>query len=175
MKKVLIVIDYQNDFVEGALGFEKAKELDINIAQKIREYKANSNEVVFTFDTHNEDYLNTKEGENLPIPHCIKDSEGWKLYGETGVLFESSDKSFEKPTFGSFELANYLSDGKYDYVELVGVVSNICVISNAVLAKSVLPNAEIVIDATCTASYDEDLHEKSLDVMQGLHFKIVNR
>lgn len=175
MKKILVVVDYQNDFVNGSLGFEKAVTLEKAIGQKIELYKQNGDEVVFTLDTHNDNYLKTQEGKNLPVPHCLRDTEGWNLYGEIAKLCDETSKCFEKTTFGSLELAAYLSDKDYDCVELIGVVSNICVISNAVLAKAALPEAEIIVDATCTASFDESLNQKAFDVMQGMQIKIINR
>ncbi|MGI6630598.1 MAG: cysteine hydrolase family protein [Bacillota bacterium] len=173
-KKVLVVVDYQNDFVTGCLGFEKAVALEKPILDKIRQYKENNDEVVFTFDTHYDNYLETQEGKNLPVPHCLKDSPGWKLYGKVAELCEENDKCFHKETFGSIELVSYLSENKYDSVELIGLVSNICVLSNAILAKAALPEAEIIVDASCTASFDEALHQKALDVMEGMHIKIIN-
>ncbi|MCH3964433.1 MAG: cysteine hydrolase family protein [Clostridium sp.] len=175
MKRILLVVDYQNDFVKGSLGFDKAVELEDRIAEKIEQYKNNGYEVVFTFDTHGEDYLSTQEGKNLPVRHCIKNTEGWNLYGKIYHMFDDDTKGFEKVTFGSMELANYLSKGGFQSVELVGVVSNICVISNAVLAKAALPEAEIIVDALCTASNDESLNEKALDVMSGMQIKVINR
>lgn len=174
MKKILVVVDFQKDFVIGSLGFPNAVSLENKILEKIQEYRAAGGEVVFTFDTHGEDYLKTQEGRNLPVPHCLKNTEGWKLYGKVAEARGSSDKCFEKRTFGSLELAEYLSQNAYDRVELVGLVSNICVISNAVLAKAALPEAEIIVDAQCTACADEAMNQKALDVMRGLQIGIVN-
>ncbi len=175
MKKILVVVDYQNDFVDGSLGFEKAVSLDERIVRKIEEYKQNGDEVVFTFDTHGENYMQTQEGGNLPVPHCLKNTPGWQLYGKTADCCDETTRCFEKPTFGSLQLAGYLAENRYDSVELVGVVSNICVISNAVLAKAALPEAQIIVDASCTASNDDGLNEKALDVMEGLQIKVTNR
>ncbi|WP_446897351.1 cysteine hydrolase family protein [Clostridium sp. LBM24168] len=175
MKKILVVVDYQNDFVNGSLGFDKAVELEDRIVEKIEKYKKNGYEVVFTLDTHDEGYLNTQEGKNLPVKHCIKSTKGWNLYGKVYDLSDDTVKSFEKVTFGSLELADYLRENEFQSVELVGVVSNICVISNAVLAKAALPEAEIIVDTLCTASNDESLNEKALDVMSGMQIKVINR
>lgn len=174
MKKILIVVDYQNDFVTGSLGFEKAVALEKAICEKIEQYQKNKDEVVFTFDTHGQDYLQTREGKNLPVSHCIKNSKGWNLHGKVADLCDQDHRCFNKETFGSMELAEYLKKDEYDEIELIGVVSNICVISNAVLAKAAVPEAEIIVDASCTASFDEILHQKALDVMKGLHIKIIN-
>ena len=175
MKNILLVIDYQNDFVNGTLGFARAAELEAAIVEKIEHYRRNGDEVAFTFDTHGPDYLQTQEGKKLPVAHCRRDTPGWQLYGKVAGLCAAGDKRFEKGAFGSMELAAYLAQQGYGRVELVGVVSNICVLSNAVLAKAALPEADIVIDAACTASFDESLHQAALDVMAGLHMTVINR
>lgn len=173
MKKLLVVVDYQNDFVDGALGFAGAERLDGVIAAKVRAYKAAGDDVVVTYDTHGEDYLQTQEGKNLPVPHCIKGSEGWELFGETAAVVADCP-AFEKPTFGSATLFDYLRERNYAAVELCGLVSNICVISNAVLAKTALPEAEIIVDSAAIASFDEGLNEAVLAVMKGLQITVNN-
>ncbi len=172
MKKCLIVVDYQNDFVTGSLGFKKAEQLDDRIAEKIEKYRSENWEIVFTFDTHEENYLNTNEGRNLPVAHCIKGTDGHKLYGKTANMLKQSDKCFYKPSFGSAELFEYLKAEKFDIVELCGVVTNICVISNAVLAKTALPEAEVSVDSACVASNDDSLNKSALDVMQSLQINV---
>ncbi|WMJ23889.1 isochorismatase family cysteine hydrolase [Paludicola sp. MB14-C6] len=174
MKRLLMVIDFQNDFVDGSLGFENAKNIEEAIVSKIETYHKNGDSVLFTFDTHDETYLNTQEGKNLPILHCIKDSKGWQLYGKPKELLLSTDKIIYKGGFGSLELANYLKAEHYDEIELCGLVSNICVITNAILAKTALPEAKIVVDAKATASFDEQLHLQALNVMKGLQIQVVN-
>lgn len=174
MKKLLIVVDYQNDFVCGSLGFPKARELDAAIAEKISEYRRRGDEIAFTFDTHSEDYLDTQEGKKLPVPHCIKNTAGWELYGAAAAMLEETDKRFYKPAFGSAELFEYLKGGSYESVELVGLVSNICVLSNAVLAKAALPEVPLIVDAACTAAGDEKLNEAALCVMAGLQIEVLN-
>ena len=149
--------------------------LENNIYNKIVNYKEQGDEVIFTYDTHRENYLSTQEGRKLPVEHCIKGTDGWELYGSIKSLKSSEDIFFEKVTFGSLDLANYLKDKTYDSIELVGLVSNICVISNGVLVKAALPEAEIIVDAQCTASFDDAMNEKVLDVMEGLQFRVVNR
>lgn len=172
MKKCLIVVDYQNDFVTGSLGFKKAEQLDDRIAEKIEKHRSENWEIVFTFDTHEENYLNTNEGRNLPVEHCIKGTDGHKLYGKTANMLKQSDKCFYKPSFGSAELFEYLKAEKFDIVELCGVVTNICVISNAVLAKTALPEAEVSVDSACVASNDDSLNKSALDVMQSLQINV---
>lgn len=172
MKKCLIVVDYQNDFVTGALGFPEATALERGIAEKIMQYRQCGGEVIFTFDTHGDDYPNTQEGRKLPITHCLQGTEGHKLYGELAGLILGSDKVFYKKTFGSDDLFDYLRREAFKSIELVGVVSNICVISNAILAKTAQPETPVIVDAKCTASYDSNLHQAALDVMSGLQIEI---
>ena len=175
MNRLLIVVDYQVDFVDGTLGFPGAEALAGPIAQRIQEYRENGDDVVFTFDTHDIDYLETQEGRKLPIAHCIRDTEGWDLYGAVAEAAREEDEFFCKPTFPSLELGQWLEECEYAQVELCGLVSHICVLSNAVMAKAALPEAEIVVDAALTASYDPVLHEKALDVLEGLQVTVLNR
>lgn len=170
MKRLLIVVDYQYDFVCGSLGFEKAKELENGILDKINEYK--NDEIIYTLDTHSNDYLSTSEGTSLPIPHCIKGTDGHKLYGKSADALKGK-LSFEKNTFPSLEMAKYLETKNYDTIELCGLVSNICVLSNAIMAKAACPNAEIIINSSLTASANEEIHQKALDVMKNLFIKIL--
>ncbi|MEE0845668.1 MAG: isochorismatase family cysteine hydrolase [Eggerthellaceae bacterium] len=185
MKRLLIVVDYQKDFVDGSLGFAGAADLDGRIAEKIASYRATGDEVAFTFDSHRRDYLHTQEGRNLPIEHCIDGTPGHDLYGETALMLRDSDAVFKKPSFGSVELFERLRSSQraadsmgcqpFTSIELVGLVSNICVISNAVLAKTACPEVPVIVDAACTASGDPKLHEEALDVMEGLQIQVVNR
>ena len=185
MKRLLIVVDYQNDFVDGALGFEGAELLDERIARKIDEYREAGDHVAFTLDTHHKDYLETIEGANLPIPHCIEGSEGHALYGQVAERLHDSDDVFLKPTFGSTALFERLQKRQgvaagigtepYESIELVGLVSNMCVLSNAVIARTACPNVPIIVDASCTAAPDPDMNEKALDIMEGLQIKVINR
>lgn len=175
MKKLLIVVDYQNDFVSGSLGFEKAAALEDRIADKIAQYRQAKDDVLFTLDTHAVDYANTQEGRNLPVVHCIKGTEGWELFGKIAALKQEGDVCFEKPSFGSAELFEYLKNKPYENIELIGVVSNICVLSNAVLVKAVLPETPVTVDASCVASNDDRLNEAALDVMESMQIRVINR
>jgi len=170
MRKLLIVVDFQKDFVSGSLGFDKAVELESLIYNVIKQYKENNNDVIFTFDTHDENYMETEEGRNLPVYHCIKGQPGHQLYGMVQDLFDvNNDVYFEKPTFPSLELANYLKDKDYDEIELCGLVSNICVLSNVVMVKSALPNAKIIVDRKLTSSFDNVLNEYAFEILKGIH------
>ena len=173
MKKLLIVVDYQNDFVNGSLGFPGAEALEETICEKIRAYQKAGNDVVCTLDTHGEDYSETQEGHKLPIPHCLRGTQGWELYGKTAELLKDCRK-FEKPVFGSAGLFEFLRETPYSSIELCGLVSNICVISNAVLARTAQPEAEIVVDAACTASNDPALNEAVLRVLEGLQVTVLH-
>lgn len=172
-EKLLIVVDYQNDFVNGSLGFSGAEHLDKIICEKISKFRNEGNDIIFTLDTHSQDYLSTQEGKKLPVEHCIKGTYGHSLYGEVAGLKKDSDKIFEKNTFPSIELGIYLRDKGYRLIELCGLVSNICVISNAIICKSALPEAEIIVDKRATASNDSALNEKCFDVMSGMQITII--
>ena len=177
MDRYLFVIDYQNDFVDGALGFPGAELLDEKIAAKIRAY--GKGHVLFTRDTHFENYRSTREGKNLPIQHCIKGTHGWQVYGKTAdALAEVGAAAIDKLVFGMDvtdpAVAAVLPE-KADEIELVGLVSNICVVSNACVLQSRYPEAAIIVDAACTDSFDKGLHEKVLDVMEGFQVSVINR
>lgn len=173
MKKLLVVVDYQNDFVNGSLGFERAKEIENNIVNKTLKYKYENQDIVFSLDTHYENYKSTKEGKNLPVPHCLKGQKGHELFGKVKDL-SKGHLLIEKETFGSKDLMKYLENNKYDQVELIGVVTNISVISNAVIVKAILPNSEIIVDAACPASNDLEMESKALDILRNLHIKVIN-
>jgi nicotinamidase-related amidase len=173
MKKCLIVVDYQNDFVSGSLGFSAAEALDARIAAKIDACRQDGGEIVFTLDTHGENYLETQEGRSLPIPHCVAGTSGHGLFGETARRAMDGDRRFAKNTFGSGELYEYLKGRQYECIELCGVVSNICVLANAVLAKTALPEVAIIVDSKCVAGNDPALNQAALDVMAGLQITIM--
>lgn len=175
MEKLLVVVDYQKDFVDGALGFSGAELLEGPICEKIAACRAQGGEVAFTFDTHGDNYLSTQEGRKLPIVHCIDGTDGWKLYGAVAHCQKPGDRVFKKPAFGSAELFDYLRAGQYDEVELCGLVSNICVISNAALAKAALPEARVVVDAKGTSCMDPASNCKALDVMEGFQVEVIGR
>ena len=177
MNRYLFVIDYQNDFVDGALGFPGAEKLDAKIAAKVRAY--GKGHVLFTRDTHFQNYLDTREGRNLPVIHCVKDSQGWQVYGQTAqALAEVEAPAIDKLSFGmdvTDPATAAVLPEQADEIELVGLVSNICVVSNAVVLQSRYPEATILVDAACTDSFDKTLHEKVLDVLEGFQVKVVNR
>ena len=177
MSKVLVVVDYQKDFVDGALGFKKAEALEEGIYNKVKEYLDNGDKVVFTYDTHYDNYLETREGINLPVKHCIKGTEGHKLYGSklNSINFNENTVHICKEVFGispedMIDLKNKL--GNITDIEMVGIVTNMCVISNAVMAKAACPEAEIIIKKDLVDSFDKDLHQKALDVMASMQMTV---
>lgn len=178
MKRTLIVIDMQNDFVTGPLGTEEARAIVPNIKAKIDEYIKNRDEVIFTRDTHDEDYLNTNEGKHLPVPHCIHDTEGWQVIPELDI---PECEHIEKFTFGwpfwarirdldsGIHYTRYLEE-----IELVGVCTDICVVSNALILKSMYPRAKITVDASCCAGVTPETHKAALTVMKSCQIEVVN-
>ena len=181
--KLLAVIDYQNDFVTGSLGFEGAAAIDNGIAHLVQTYLAQGDHVLFTYDTHDDYHLETREGRALPIPHCNPKETGWRLYGKTQEICCETCANHQihtvcKNTFG-MSPADLTALGKElpDLREIlvVGVVTNMCVISNAILMQAQWPEAQITVDAALCRSFDPVLHDKALDVMQGLQMKVINR
>lgn len=170
MKKCYLVVDVQNDFVDGTLGFEGAQE----VVDQIESYLAKANgDFVFTKDTHFNNYLETQEGHNLPVVHCIKDTPGWQIVDALRPFMRSS-VVFEKSSFGSPDLLEYFRNNKYDEVEIMGLVSNICVISSAVLVKTADPEVKITVSRRRTNSFDSDLNEKVFDVLKGLQVEVLD-
>lgn len=184
MKKILLVVDYQNDFVDGALGFPKAKQLEHGIAKHMIEYLENGGYVICTYDTHGENYMNTQEGKKLPVPHCLMGSDGWKLYGAVGEVVKKYCHNpnlykVDKGTFGSINLIDVLDDitdlgDEPSEIEICGVVTNMCVISNAIIAKTTLPEAEISIIQNLCASNDDRLHDEAINILKNMQFNIIN-
>ncbi|MCL2002821.1 MAG: cysteine hydrolase [Oscillospiraceae bacterium] len=175
MKKALIVIDMQNDFITGALGSPQAREVVPKIADKIRKHLHGGGDVFFTRDTHGENYLETAEGRHLPVPHCLKDSEGWQISAAlTDALGDAPVHIFDKTTFGSLDLARFLSGEGYGEIELAGLVASICVVSNALILKAHLPETAITVDAACTAGVGDEDYLASLCVMRMCHIGVIS-
>lgn len=170
MKKFLVVVDMQNDFIDGSLGTEEAVAIVPNVVKKIKEWDG---DIAVTFDTHNSNYLNTNEGKHLPVAHCIKYTHGWLLNED--VFNSCSDKyyAFDKRTFGSIELARAVKDSQYDYVELVGLCTDICVVSNALLIKAFCPEIDICVDASCCAGVTPETHKAALTTMKMCQIDVI--
>ncbi len=169
----LIVVDYQNDFVNGSLGFAGAELLEPIIVGKIEEYRKKGGRIIFTFDTHGEDYLETAEGGKLPIKHCIDGTDGHKLYRKVAECLWEDDIVITKGTFGSLELANLLKNMKFEEVELCGLVTDICVVSNAIIAKAALSESRVIVDSKACASFDSEKHKAALEVMKSVQIDVI--
>ena len=167
MEKILVVVDMQNDFVDGALGTQEAVEIVGNVVSKIAGFDGR---ILATLDTHHSDYLNTAEGKKLPVPHCIGGTQGWLLNGK--VLYALSEKDYktiEKPTFGSTQLVEELRrirEQEEIEVELIGLCTDICVVSNALLLKAHFPEMRISVDASCCAGVTPGTHQAALETMK---------
>lgn len=172
MKKLLVVIDMQNDFITGQLGSEEARAIVPNLVKKVEDAISEGVEVIFTQDTHGDNYLNTQEGKNLPLKHCIKGTEGWKIIPELEP-FTQGRTVVEKPSFGSLELAHLVARGGYEEIQLVGVCTDICVITNAMVLKTAVPEVPISVDESCCAGVSEASHEDALDAMRMCQIAVV--
>ncbi len=172
MKKILIVVDMQNDFIDGALGTKEAVAILPNVRSKIEEYRKSGNEVIFTRDTHNENYLDTQEGNKLPVIHCIKDTDGWAISPQIDT---KDSVIIDKPTFGSVSLMSHIKDNDRDAeFELIGLCTDICVISNAIMLKAFLPEAKVSVDASCCAGVTPESHKNALEAMKMCQIHITN-
>ena len=173
MRKILVVIDMQNDFIDAALGTKEAVASVDAVKEKIRSYPVV--DVIATMDTHGEDYLQTQEGRNLPVVHCVKGTEGWKIRPEIAALLDGA-KIYEKPTFGSTALAEdlkALSVKEEIEVELIGLCTDICVVSNALLLKAFMPEVKITVDAACCAGVTPEKHLAALETMRSCQIHVI--
>ena len=171
MKKTLLVIDMQKDFIDGALGTKEAVAIVPNVEEKIKNFDG---VVLFTRDTHETYYLDTQEGKKLPVPHCIRDTEGWQIRSELDALRKT--EPIDKETFGSTDLAGDLvamnEDDEIESITFVGLCTDICVISNALLTKASLPEVPIIVDAKCCAGVTPESHENALKAMEVCQIQI---
>ncbi len=166
MKRTLIVVDMQKDFIDGALGTKEAVAIVDKVKKKIAEYQANGDAIIFTRDTHQADYLNTNEGKHLPVEHCVEGTEGWKLWEGLevpGAIY------IDKPTFG------YMNWAEYDLqeVEMVGLCTDICVVSNALIIKATFPEIKVSVDASCCAGVTPESHGAALVTMKMCQVEVV--
>ncbi len=174
MRKILVVVDMQNDFIDGALGTPEALSIVPRVVEKIGEYDPWN--VYLTRDTHYENYLETQEGRNLPVEHCIRDTHGWQLRDEVAAAAQGAH-IVDKPTFGAVELASLLLVERAQEaleIELVGLCTDICVVSNALLLKAAMPEAPITVDASCCAGVTPEKHRAALETMRSCQIRIVN-
>lgn len=186
--KILCLIDLQYDFIDGALGSPEAQAIVPNVVRKLENTDLRSVLVLFTKDTHGSDYLNTFEGKNLPVPHCIENTHGWSVNKEISNVFDktvsklvcSTDKiknsRIYKNTFGSDDLRDLLTRYKdeIEEVEFCGLVTDCCVVSNVLMARQVLPNTRILVDSSCCAGTTQEKHLAALEVMKSCQIDIVN-
>ncbi len=173
--KFLIVVDMQNDFIDGALGTKEAVSILPNVKSKIEGFDGR---VIFTRDTHGEDYLSTQEGKNLPVEHCIKNTDGWQISPVLEAL--RKEEPVDKPSFGSIALGQLLKaydtyEEKIESVTLIGLCTDICVISNAMIIKAFLPEIPVIVDASCCAGVTPESHENALNAMAVCQITIENR
>lgn len=166
MKKTLLVIDMQKDFIDGSLGTKEAVAVVDNVKKKIAEYQANNDEIIFTRDTHQADYLNTNEGRHLPVEHCIEGTAGWQIWEGLEV---PEAIYIDKPTFG------YLKWGDYalEEVEIVGLCTDICVVSNALIIKALYPEIRVTVDAGCCAGVSPESHKAALLTMKMCQVEVI--
>ena len=174
--KILVCVDLQNDFIDGALGTEEARKIVPAVVKKIKNFKGR---IIFTRDTHNENYLDTQEGKKLPIPHCIKGTRGWEINKE---IFDAVGNRkvdiVDKKQFGSERLPSYVwirtwDGNKVDSIEFIGLCTDVCVISNALIMKMNYPEIPITVDSTCCAGTTPEAHEAALKVMKNCQINIV--
>lgn len=168
MENTLIVVDMQNDFIDGSLGTKEAQAIVPNVANKIKEYKDAGKQVIFTRDTHSEDYLNTYEGEHLPVVHCVKNTFGWQVSDKLDFDIEK-DILIDKPTFGWLQW----NDFKFDSVEICGLCSDICVISNTLIIRANYPEIDITVDVSCCAGVTPERHKAAMEVMKSCQINVI--
>lgn len=171
MKKVLVVVDMQEDFVRGALGSKDAEAIVENVKEKINLYRKNSDIVVFTRDTHAVNYMNTLEGKNLPTPHCIKGTDGWQIIPELDV---ADSIVIDKSTFGSYDLVEFIASlDDIESIECMGLCTSICVISNTIMLKTAFREIPITVDASCCACVTPESHKHALEAMKMCQINVV--
>ena len=164
MKKILMVIDMQNDFIDGALGTKEAEKIVSGVVRVVNEFKG---EVIFTRDTHSENYLETLEGRKLPVKHCIKGTEGWEICDELkDTEAYRNGRIIDKVTFGSDSLAEIMKNEKPDEVYMTGLCTDICVISNAMLIRAFSPETDITVYENCCAGVSPETHRNALEAMK---------
>ena len=167
MKRTLIVVDMQNDFIDGALGTKEARAIVPNVKKKIEEYKARGDKIIFTRDTHKSNYLKTNEGKHLPVEHCIEGTYGWIIANEVNY---PEYKHINKKTFG-YTLWDYEDD--FEEIELIGLCTDICVVSNALILKAFYPEINITVDASCCAGVTPESHKAALTTMKMCQINVI--
>lgn len=173
MKKALVVIDMQNDFITGVLGNEECMKIVPNVVKRVQKAVEDKVDIIFSQDTHQEDYLFTQEGRKLPIRHCIQDTKGWEIIPELEEIAKKNGTVFLKDTFGSRSMAEYMKDHNYEEIEMIGVCTDICVISNAMTIKSFAPESEISVKESCCAGVTPQSHRTAIEAMKACQINII--
>lgn len=169
--KVLVVVDMQNDFIDGSLGTAEALKILPNVKKKLEEYRSQGFPVIFTRDTHTEEYLCTQEGRNLPVAHCIKGTLGWQIHSSLDVL---DSIVINKPAFGTLDLPAVIRDlDGVTEIELIGICTDICVISNAMIMKAAYPEILVSVDAACCAGVTPESHNNALEAMKMCQIQVI--
>lgn len=177
--KVLVVVDMQNDFIDGALGTKEAQAIVPNVVKKIEEYNRRGCFIVATMDSHGVNYFETQEGKNLPVEHCIVGTNGWQITDEINI--KNFGQIYTKNTFGEINIGDYIREaeqagpyGELESIELVGLCTDICVISNAMILKAAFPEIPIIVDASCCAGVTPESHKNALEAMKMCQINIIN-
>lgn len=185
MIKALIVVDMQNDFIDGTLGSPEAQAIVPNVVNKIKKYENTDTLILFTKDTHYDNYEETQEGKNLPVSHCKYMTPGWSINKEISGTFKTGSYCYYsagdvvnsrvlKETFGTFKLVDILSGVNWDEIEIVGLCTDVCVISNAMILKAAFPETLITIDASCCAGVTKESHKNALEAMKAVQINVIN-
>ena len=179
MRNILIVVDMQKDFVTGALASAEAQAILPKVKEKIEVYDRAGKEIIFTRDTHGEDYMQTNEGKHLPVPHCIKGTDGWQICAELTDGITSEYKTVDKPTFGFLGwkdvLASETADGSDLDIEMIGVCTDICVVSKTLILKALYPEATVRVDAGCCAGVTPEAHAAALLTMRACQVDVTDK
>ena len=170
MKKALVVIDMQNDFINGSLGTPEAQAIVLSVSERVKAAVQDGEKLIFTQDTHPKNYLQTAEGKKLPVEHCIKPSHGWALTSSL-IPYAKDAVVLEKPTFGATGLPQHVAG--FDEITVIGLCTDICVISNAMLLKAFLPEAKICVDSNCCAGVTPESHLRALEAMKMCQIDVI--
>ncbi len=170
MSRYLIVVDVQKDFVDGALGTKEAVTIIPKVKEKLKEYREKGDKIIFTRDTHTADYMSTNEGKYLPVEHCIEGTDGWQIY--EGLITEGAE-IINKPTFGYLGWGEHIEKVENLSIELIGLCTDICVVSNALILKAQYPEARIIVDSSACAAVTPETHNSAIATMKMCQIEII--
>ena len=168
--RYLIVVDVQKDFVDGALGTKEALAIIPRVKEKVKEYRERGDRIIFTRDTHEADYLRTNEGKHLPVEHCIRGTDGWELYDG---IYDNEGVIIDKPTFGYLDWSKHIEASEELSIELIGLCTDICVASNALIIKAAFPDADVSVDSSACAGVTPETHNAALSTMKMCQIEVV--